>query len=101
MVFLICRPLAANWDTSIGNVTRGNEAGGYLSANAFNFAIDLAIALLPAPVLWNLQMPKYKKIGIIVIFALGSLYVFLVPLPPTCTRNHTHNRQTHPSLTLP
>lgn len=73
-VFLMCRPLAYNWDSSI-DATCGNVLGGYLSVHIFNFVIDLIIALLPAPVLWKLQMPKGKKVGIAIIFALGALYV--------------------------
>ncbi|ROW15063.1 hypothetical protein VPNG_03453 [Cytospora leucostoma] len=71
-VFLICRPLAYNWDSSI-DATCGNTIGGYLSVHIFNFVIDLTIALLPAPVLWKLHMPQGKKFGLTIIFALGAL----------------------------
>ncbi|KAJ2998600.1 hypothetical protein NUW58_g272 [Xylaria curta] len=72
-VFLLCRPLAYNWDkVNVAGVC-GNLDAAYLAVHASNFAIDTSIALLPTPVLWNLQIPLKKKIGITAIFALGAL----------------------------
>ncbi|KAL8872096.1 MAG: hypothetical protein Q9174_002212 [Haloplaca sp. 1 TL-2023] len=34
---------------------------------------DIAILVLPVPILWKLQMPQSKKLGILGIFLLGSL----------------------------
>ncbi|KAL8969484.1 MAG: hypothetical protein Q9183_001975 [Haloplaca sp. 2 TL-2023] len=36
---------------------------------------DIAILVLPIPILWRLQMPQSKKIGILGIFLLGSFVV--------------------------
>lgn len=72
LVFLICRPLSSNWEPSI-EATCGNQLGGYISVHCFNVAIDFCIALLPAPVLWRLQMPKARKVGVILMFAVGAM----------------------------
>lgn len=34
---------------------------------------DLYLFILPIPIVWKLQMPLRKKIGICVVFATGSL----------------------------
>ena len=39
----------------------------------FNVVSDFYLLLLPVPVVWNLQMPLRKKIGILTIFTTGLL----------------------------
>lgn len=74
-VTLLCRPIAFNWDKTVGG-SCGNINAAYLAVHSFNFVIDAGIAVLPIPVLWGLQMPTANKIGITIMFALGALYVF-------------------------
>lgn len=38
--------------------------------------MDLAIVVLPMPVVWQLQMVQKRKIALTIVFALGVLYVF-------------------------
>lgn len=39
----------------------------------FNVVSDFYLLLLPVPVVWNLQMPLRKKIGVLTIFMTGLL----------------------------
>ncbi len=39
----------------------------------FNVVSDFYLLLLPIPVVWNLQMPLRKKIGVLTIFMAGLL----------------------------
>ncbi|KAI2608560.1 uncharacterized protein GGS25DRAFT_490794 [Hypoxylon fragiforme] len=71
-VFLLCRPLAFNWNKLIPGRC-GNINAAYLSVHSTNFAIDSTIALLPTPVLWGLQLPIGRKLGVCLMFALGAL----------------------------
>lgn len=88
MNFLIYRPFAYNWDTSI-NGTCGNSTAGYLTVTAFNFVIDLAIMLLPACIIWHLHMPTARRVGILIMFSLVRLLVsFRLPLRHPIKNEH-------------
>ena len=41
----------------------------------FNVISDFYILIIPIPVVWSLQMPTAKKIGVSLIFMTGLLYV--------------------------
>ena len=70
----ICEPIEFNWDKTITG-TCGNEGTAELVAAAINMVLDVLIVLLPLPVVWKLQMPTQKKIGVTVTFALGLRWV--------------------------
>lgn len=72
VIWLICQPAASNWDTSI-NAHCGNLPAAYLAVHVSNLVVDLLVASLPAQVLWRLQMPIGKKIGIMFMLALVAL----------------------------
>lgn len=42
-----------------------------MAAAAINMVLDVVIVLLPLPIVWRLQMPTQRKLGITVTFALG------------------------------
>jgi hypothetical protein len=71
--FLVCRPVAFNWDQSIPGGHCGNAEAAYIAMHTSNILIDVCIALLPASLLWKLQMKTSKKLGIIAMFSLGTL----------------------------
>lgn len=70
--FLLCRPLAYNWDTSIEG-TCGDRLAVYVGAGVTNMITDFIVLLLPIPFVWKLKMPTASKIGLIGIFGLGIL----------------------------
>ena len=75
LVMLICTPVSYNWDPTVMNGKCGNKIAGYISFHSTNFILDIALAILPMPILWGLQMPTKKKIELSFMFALGTLYV--------------------------
>ena len=75
VAFLICKPVAFYWDQNIPGGHCGNEIAAYLAAHSLNFALDISLAILPMPVLWNLQMPTKRKLEISFMFGLGALFV--------------------------
>ena len=81
VAFLICQPLAFNWDQTIPGGHCGNGVAAYIAAHSINFALDGSLAILPMPVLWGLQMPTRKKIEISIMFSLGTLFVHSLSLP--------------------
>lgn len=71
--FISCMPLSYNWDPTVEGGHCGNVAAAYITLHASNVVIDATIALLPAPLLWKLRMERSKRVGIILMFALGAL----------------------------
>lgn len=61
------------WDLKIlGNCNHLATPG--LVQAGMNIAADIAIFVLPLPIVFRLQMPLGKKIGVAAIFATGLLY---------------------------
>ncbi|MCJ1401369.1 hypothetical protein MMC11_004581 [Xylographa trunciseda] len=70
--FLLCMPFVYNWDKTIEG-TCGNQTLALLMIGAANLIIDAILVLLPLPLLWRLQLPIWKKLGLLVMFSLGVL----------------------------
>ncbi|KAK5991669.1 hypothetical protein PT974_07702 [Cladobotryum mycophilum] len=68
--FLLCRPVAFNWDKSITG-TCGDRVKAYLATCVLNLLIDLSVVALPMPALWSLKMPLKKKLAVSGILGLG------------------------------
>ncbi|KAI5779977.1 hypothetical protein EDC01DRAFT_668681 [Geopyxis carbonaria] len=69
--FLMCRPLAFNWDKSIEDAHCGNTYSQEVGSAAINMILDFMIVILPLPVLWSLQVPVKKKIMLSGVLSLG------------------------------
>lgn len=70
--YLLCRPLAYNWDETVEG-TCADKNSAFLSSAIINLLIDLCTVVLPLPMLWRLHMPTARKIGITAMFSLGAL----------------------------
>ena len=68
--FLICRPLAFQWDKTIDGVC-GNQRMAFLVPGVINLVLDLLIISLPMPVLWTLRMRTAKKVATSIVFGIG------------------------------
>ncbi|KAF7512747.1 hypothetical protein GJ744_000314 [Endocarpon pusillum] len=76
--FTQCKPVHAAWDpvlslTSCRPITRQEFA-----SVAINMALDLAVVILPLPVVWSLHMPTRKKIAVSLMFSLGLVIVAIM-----------------------
>lgn len=69
----ICHPFQYKWDKSISDGYCGDLMAAYRYISIPNFVTDLMIIFLPISTLWNLQMGKSRKIGIVLTFLTGSL----------------------------
>jgi hypothetical protein len=72
--FLLCTPVTYNWNKTVTG-SCANVALAYLFAGITNLLIDLIIVALPLPMLWRLQLPVAKKIGISAMFSIGAVFV--------------------------
>ena len=52
-----CRPVSHFWDKNIPGAHCVSQHGVTYAPAAFNIATDIAVLVLPLPILWNLQMP--------------------------------------------
>ncbi|CZR51597.1 uncharacterized protein PAC_01474 [Phialocephala subalpina] len=76
--FLLCRPVAYNWDTSIKG-TCGDRNTVYVSAGALNVITDFMVMSLPIPHILSLQLKLKKKLGLLLMFSLG-LFITIISI---------------------
>ncbi|KAI9933721.1 hypothetical protein ASPWEDRAFT_167993 [Aspergillus wentii DTO 134E9] len=70
--FLLCRPLALNWDMTVPGKC-GNRNAAYVVAGILNLITDLMVMALPLPHIWKLQLNIAKKIALCSVFCMGLL----------------------------
>lgn len=71
--FLICTPLKAFLNLEMQKVHCGNRIKLELWQGIWNLLMDLAVVILPMPVLWKLQMPRNRKVGLSILFGMGVM----------------------------
>jgi len=67
-----CMPIRRVWDRSVPGTCMTPAAPGSVGAIG-NLVIDIIMLALPVAGVWNLQMPRNKKIGVAAVFAVGGL----------------------------
>ncbi|KAG7006141.1 hypothetical protein G7Y79_00016g041260 [Physcia stellaris] len=69
IIFLSCDPLSTNW-----GIPRHCEPGFFalVSVAVTNAISDVGILALPQPLIWQLQLPLGKKIGLSMLFLVGT-----------------------------
>jgi len=72
---LLCRPFAMNWDPTIPGGVCGDLLASYYATHITILLTDVILGFLPIPILWKLKMNTRKKIGICLIFMLGTLII--------------------------
>ena len=87
----------------------------YISMGALSMIEDVVILVMPQPVIWALHLSMRKKVGLAIVFSLGSLYVprlmitfptIRFSFPPNSTsltrpRNQCRDLQSSPSYRIP
>ncbi|KAL9591776.1 MAG: hypothetical protein Q9179_007381, partial [Wetmoreana sp. 5 TL-2023] len=66
-----CRPIRYFWTRS-GDGSCINMHVLFYIISALTVVTDAALLMLPLPIVWKLQLPKAKKIGVMGIFFLGG-----------------------------
>lgn len=67
-----CRPVSKAWDFALSG-TCINRPAVYVATACVNIITDCAILALPIPMVIKLQLPTQQKIGLVGLFAVGSL----------------------------
>lgn len=72
-----CTPIAALWNRRAHSNAHCNDFGPALIVFAVvNTISDIAILILPMPILWHLHVDKTRRKQLIGVFGLGGLYVW-------------------------
>lgn len=82
--FLICRPLARNWDFTVPG-TCGSQPDFYFTMGIINLITDALLIGMPMPYLYKLAMPMRKKLLAMGLLSIGIGYNS--PHPPTPSTN--------------
>ena len=69
-----CTPLKYFWDKAIPGGHCINTHVFYIVGSTMQLVTDVVVLLIPLPVVWSLQIGVPRKIGLSVIFLLGSMY---------------------------
>lgn len=67
-----CHPIERNWDASLPGYCV-NRTVIYVMTAVVNISTDIVILLLSIPIVSKLKMPVIQKIGVVCMFAVGSL----------------------------
>ncbi|KIW80727.1 hypothetical protein Z517_07343 [Fonsecaea pedrosoi CBS 271.37] len=67
-----CWPIAFYWDKTIKGGHCIDLMAFWFSLSGFNIVTDLAVWVLPMPVLKSLRLPRKQKFSLIVVFSLGG-----------------------------
>lgn len=71
--FLNCIPMEAIWNRTIkGKCVPDRLEVAYI-LGGINIFTDLAVAILPLPVIWNLNLRRSQKLALSGLFGLGCL----------------------------
>ncbi|KAL9101416.1 MAG: hypothetical protein Q9163_003327 [Psora crenata] len=72
--YLICSPISKLWDlTAAGHC--GDQVAAYITLGVLDVILDIAVYMLPIPMIYRLQVPLHTKIALATSFALGLLTI--------------------------
>ena len=68
-----CSPVPYAWDKSIYGGNCIDVASFYVCASIPNVVTDVAILLLPLPMIFKLHTNQSQKVGLSIVFLLGTM----------------------------
>ncbi|KAE9379385.1 hypothetical protein N431DRAFT_434387 [Stipitochalara longipes BDJ] len=71
VVILQCHPVSAYWDPD--STTCYSPEAALFIHGLTNTVTDVYIYILPMHMVWNVQLPKRQRVGLLIIFAAGFL----------------------------
>ena len=71
-VFLICRPMAKDWNAHIDGEC-ANQIVSYLVLEILGLLIDFTILVAPLPPILRLHIDWPRKLSIVAMFSMGAL----------------------------
>lgn len=68
-----CKPISKAWDIYMTEGECLNTPILYYATAISNIASDIVLFFLPLPILIKLQIPLQQKVGLFIIFSIGSM----------------------------
>ncbi|KAF7592238.1 hypothetical protein BBP40_000439 [Aspergillus hancockii] len=90
-----CQPVAKAWDPTI---TEGHCVGRLsimLASSVLNVVTDFLMIVAPIPVIWNLNMRVWQKVGVTLMFFLGCITI-ITSICRAVTVEHLFHQDDHP-----
>lgn len=81
--YVNCVPVPRFWNRKLDGYCLSFEAVWFFNAS-MNIATDIALLVLPMPLLSRLQLPRMQKFALMGVFAVGILYVPLAVQMGAC-----------------
>lgn len=78
-----CSPVQAQWDLTIEDgkcAPPASFVAAAYSISVLTVVTDWLYAIIPIPMIWNVQMSVQKKVTVAFVLSLGVLYVVLSPI---------------------
>ncbi|KAF1948944.1 hypothetical protein CC80DRAFT_599299 [Byssothecium circinans] len=69
-----CTPVEKIWHPALPGHC-GEPNSKYIASASIDLAVDIIIIVLPMPIIWTLQMPLGRKVGLIGVFAIGLFII--------------------------
>jgi hypothetical protein len=74
---LDCKPVQAQWDMKLQMASNGkscidSDVSPMLFLSVVNIIVDVAVVVLPIPVIWPLPILRSDKISCLLLFAAGG-----------------------------
>lgn len=70
-----CNPIARSWDITIQEGSCINRPALYIATAVLGIVTDVMLLVLPLPLVIRLQVSIQQKLGLMLMFAIGSMYV--------------------------
>lgn len=67
-----CTPIEYNWDTTIPGGHCIDIGQFALATSILNVLTDVAVLILPLPLVWQLNVSRQKRRGLVFVFAMGG-----------------------------
>lgn len=74
VVALQCLPIHSFWQPRMKAPYHCvNRVKYYIAQGSLNLFSDVVVFLMPIPLVWRLQLPRHRKVGLVLVFLLGGL----------------------------
>ena len=69
---LICRPMAAAWDSNVSGEC-GNQVVAYVALESVGALIDVMVLITPIRAVWSLLLSRQNKLRFSILLSVGGL----------------------------
>lgn len=67
-----CNPIQRSWNITITDGSCIDRPKLYIAIAALQILSDVGLIVMPIPMIYELQMPSRQKIGLLLMFVVGS-----------------------------